>query len=254
MEYYSQHTLLKISLQSLWKSFHKKTTCKRSSPRKFFPSPKRPKRLPLYPAPPALMFLFFREKMTLFKFRRTSFYRSLHINSLHTQNVYASYLSHPKPQQIFPGSVKCRSGTRLGSFILGIISRYNFCPNRHTQFSNIPPDRNFGRISKFLSCGWASGPRSLNDWGRIWLRCISSHNNKTSTKWCICHHHDHYHQVRDLWERWRFQGTFHGRYRVAGRGQQQMFVRGCWWIDRHQLHEYPSIPSAWTCLQEDISS
>ena len=57
--------------------------------------------------------------------------------------VDTSYLSHPEDRHFFSGSMRSRSGSRVGvsrSF-LDLISYHNFCPDRNTKFPKIPPDQ-----------------------------------------------------------------------------------------------------------------
>ena len=60
----------------------------------------------------------------------------------HFQGHRTSYLSHPEE-----GS---RSRVGVSGSFLDIISYHNFCPDRNTKFSKIPPDRNFGLIRMFF--------------------------------------------------------------------------------------------------------
>ena len=63
-----------------------------------------------------------------------------------------SYLGHPENQHFFSGSMKSRSGSRVGDSgsFLDMISYHNFCPDRNTKFPKIPLDRSFGWIRRFL--------------------------------------------------------------------------------------------------------
>ena len=70
-------------------------------------------------------------------------------------------------QNIFLGSMIYRPGSRVedsGSFLQ--ISWYNFLI-QILRFSEISFDRSFWWIQKFLSSGWASRSKSLNNWGRM---------------------------------------------------------------------------------------
>ena len=53
-----------------------------------------------------------------------------------SENLMTSYLSHPEDRHFCSGSMKSRSGSRVGDSgsFLQMISYHNFCPDRNTNF------------------------------------------------------------------------------------------------------------------------
>ena len=84
-----------------------------------------------------------------------------------------SYLSHPEDQHFFSGSMKSRSGSRVGvsgsfldiTFFLNIIF-VRIEIQSFLKFFRIEVSDWFGGV---LSSWWASGSKSPNDWGRMFL-------------------------------------------------------------------------------------
>ena len=79
--------------------------------------------------------------------------------------IRTSYLSRPEGQHFSTVSMKYCSGSNIGDSgsFLGIMSLYNFCPDRNMRLPKIPPDQNFGWIRRYLRSGWACGSKYLDD-------------------------------------------------------------------------------------------
>ena len=80
-----------------------------------------------------------------------------------------SYLSHPEDQYFFSGSMKSRSGSRVGvsGSFLDKNSLHNFCPDRYINFLKFLRMEISDWSGDFLSSGSASGSKSPDDWGRM---------------------------------------------------------------------------------------